>query len=230
MPRRFGLSAVVERQIELYRQRARKGVRLTTAEFAEFMELVIRRPDSAEIFREMGAVLATKTGAAPGMVASAVPAAPPNQEEDPEFAPPTLRPPDRWLRRGDVRLRGVGLPVRAGGRHRRCLRNRHRLLPAGAGEGRRPSDEGDQVPGARTGATRCAGGWRSSAPDDRTAKSGRPTGGTASGRPPVRSPTRRARRGRSSVPGAGGRRSAPGWRGKAAAEPAERRRPPVPCG
>ena len=60
MPRRFGLSAVVERQIELYRQRARKGVRLTAAEFAEFMELVIRRPDSAEIFREMGAVLATK--------------------------------------------------------------------------------------------------------------------------------------------------------------------------
>ena len=60
MPRRFGLSAVVERQIELYRQRARKNVRLTTSELAEFMELVIRRPDSAEIFREMGAALAGK--------------------------------------------------------------------------------------------------------------------------------------------------------------------------
>ena len=60
MPRRFGLSAVIERQIELYRQRARKGVRLTSAELAEFMELVIRRPDSAEIFREMGAALAMR--------------------------------------------------------------------------------------------------------------------------------------------------------------------------
>ena len=60
MPRRFGLSAVVERQIELYRQRARKGVKVTGAELAEFMALIIRRPDSAEIFREMGATLAAK--------------------------------------------------------------------------------------------------------------------------------------------------------------------------
>lgn len=60
MPRRFGLSAVVERQIELFRERARRGVRMTTSELAEFMRLVIRRPDSAEIFHEMGAELATK--------------------------------------------------------------------------------------------------------------------------------------------------------------------------
>lgn len=60
MPRRFGLSAVVERQIKLYRERARKGVKLTSSELAEFMELVIRRPDSAEIFRGMGAALAAK--------------------------------------------------------------------------------------------------------------------------------------------------------------------------
>ena len=60
MPRRFGLSAVVERQIELYRQRSRKGVRLTGAELTEFMQLVIRRPDSAEIFTEMGAMLAAR--------------------------------------------------------------------------------------------------------------------------------------------------------------------------
>ena len=60
MPRRFGLSTVVERQIGLYRERARKGVRLTGSEFTEFMELVIRRPDSAEIFWVMGASLAEK--------------------------------------------------------------------------------------------------------------------------------------------------------------------------
>ena len=60
MPRRFGLSAVVERQIDLFKDRARRGVRMTTAELADFMQLVIRRPDSAEIFHEMGAELATK--------------------------------------------------------------------------------------------------------------------------------------------------------------------------
>lgn len=60
MPRKFGLSAVIERQIALYQERARKGVRLTGAEFAEFMALVIKRPDSARIFRAMGAGLAEK--------------------------------------------------------------------------------------------------------------------------------------------------------------------------
>lgn len=60
MPRKFGLSTVVERQIGLYQERARKGVRLTGTEFTEFMELVIRRPDSARIFRAMGAGLAEK--------------------------------------------------------------------------------------------------------------------------------------------------------------------------
>ena len=60
MPRKFGLSAVVDRQIDLYRSRVRKKVRLTGEEFAEFMMLVIKRPDSAEIFRAMGASLADK--------------------------------------------------------------------------------------------------------------------------------------------------------------------------
>lgn len=58
MPRRFGLSAVVDRQIDLYRERVRKKVKLNGEEFAEFMQLVIRRPDSAQIFRTMGARLA----------------------------------------------------------------------------------------------------------------------------------------------------------------------------
>ena len=60
MPRRFGLSAVVGRQIELYREQARKGVKLSADEAAEFMQLVIKRPDSAEIFQTMGALLAAK--------------------------------------------------------------------------------------------------------------------------------------------------------------------------
>lgn len=60
MPRKFGLSAVVDRQIDLYRSRVRKKVRLTREEFTEFMKLVIKRPDSADIFRAMGASLADK--------------------------------------------------------------------------------------------------------------------------------------------------------------------------
>lgn len=58
MPRRLGLSAVVDRQIALFRDRIRQGLRLTADEFAEFMRLVMRRPDAAEVFFTMGSQLA----------------------------------------------------------------------------------------------------------------------------------------------------------------------------
>lgn len=58
MPRRLGLSAVVDRQIALFRHRVRQGLRLTADEFAEFMRLVMRRPDAAEVFFTMGSQLA----------------------------------------------------------------------------------------------------------------------------------------------------------------------------
>ena len=60
MPRRLGLSAVVGRQIALYREHVRQGRRLTDDEFSEFVRLVMRRPDSAEVFFAMGSHLAAK--------------------------------------------------------------------------------------------------------------------------------------------------------------------------
>ena len=59
MPRRLGLSAVVDRQIALFRNRVRQGLRMTPDEFAEFMRLVMRRADAAEVFFAMGSQLAT---------------------------------------------------------------------------------------------------------------------------------------------------------------------------
>jgi len=58
MPRRFGLSDVVERQIRTYRESARKGVRLTDEEVRGLFRFVIRRPDGEEIFHQAGRLLA----------------------------------------------------------------------------------------------------------------------------------------------------------------------------
>lgn len=60
IPRRLGLSEVVERQIELYRGYARQGRKLSDEELAEFTRLVKKRPDAAKVFFEMGARLAEK--------------------------------------------------------------------------------------------------------------------------------------------------------------------------
>jgi hypothetical protein len=59
MPRRFGLSDVVERQIRTYREDARKGARLTDEEVRGLFRFVIRRPDAEEIFHQLGRLLAT---------------------------------------------------------------------------------------------------------------------------------------------------------------------------
>ncbi len=58
MPRRLGLSAVVDRQIALFREQVRQGRKLTADEFAEFIRLVMRRPDAAQVFFAMGSQLA----------------------------------------------------------------------------------------------------------------------------------------------------------------------------
>lgn len=59
MPRRLGLSEVVDRQIALFRGHVRRGHKLTDDEFAEFIRLVMRRPDAAEVFFTMGSQLAS---------------------------------------------------------------------------------------------------------------------------------------------------------------------------
>ncbi|HET9948761.1 MAG TPA: hypothetical protein VFQ22_07555 [Longimicrobiales bacterium] len=59
MPRRFGLSDVVERQIRAYREHARKKVRLSDGEIAGLFRFVIRRPDAEEVFHQVGRLLAS---------------------------------------------------------------------------------------------------------------------------------------------------------------------------
>ena len=59
MPRRFGLSDVVERQIRTYKGDARKRVRLSDAEVGDLFRFVIRRPDSDQVFEQVGRLLAS---------------------------------------------------------------------------------------------------------------------------------------------------------------------------
>jgi hypothetical protein len=59
MPRRLGLSDVVERQIRTYREDVRKRVRLADDEVRGLLRLVIRRPDAEEVFHKTGRLLAT---------------------------------------------------------------------------------------------------------------------------------------------------------------------------
>lgn len=58
MPRRLGLSDVVERQIRSYRDDVRRRVRLSDEEVRDLFRLVIRRPDAEEIFLKVGRMLA----------------------------------------------------------------------------------------------------------------------------------------------------------------------------
>lgn len=58
MPRRFGLSEVVERQIRTYKEDVRKRVRLTDDDVGGLFRFVIRRPDAEEVFHQVGRLLA----------------------------------------------------------------------------------------------------------------------------------------------------------------------------
>lgn len=62
MPRRFGLSDVVERQIRTFKDDVRRRVRLTDAETQGLFRFVIRRPDSASVFHRVGRLLAEGQG------------------------------------------------------------------------------------------------------------------------------------------------------------------------
>lgn len=58
MPRRLGLSDVIDRQIRRYREEARRRQRITDDEFKDLVRLVIRRHDSEEVFFHAGSLLA----------------------------------------------------------------------------------------------------------------------------------------------------------------------------
>jgi len=58
IPRRFGLSDVVDRQIRTFREDVKKGVRLTDEDVHGLFRFVIRRPDGAQVFHRVGRLLA----------------------------------------------------------------------------------------------------------------------------------------------------------------------------
>lgn len=62
MPRRLGLSGVVERRIRTYEADVKRGARLTDDEIRDLFRLVIRRPDSRTIFDRTGETLAWRDG------------------------------------------------------------------------------------------------------------------------------------------------------------------------
>jgi len=62
MPRRFGLSDVVERQIRSYKADVTKHIRLRDEEIQGLFRFVIRRPDGNEIFEQAGSLLAASSG------------------------------------------------------------------------------------------------------------------------------------------------------------------------
>jgi hypothetical protein len=65
MPRKLGLSDVVEARIRHAREDVKRGQRITDDEFHDLVRLVIRRPDSEEVFRLIGVRLSGGNGARP---------------------------------------------------------------------------------------------------------------------------------------------------------------------
>lgn len=62
MPRRLGLSDVIDRRIRMYREEVKRGGRMTDEEVGDLIRLVIRRPDSTEVFFRVGRILAGDDG------------------------------------------------------------------------------------------------------------------------------------------------------------------------
>lgn len=57
MPRRLGLSGVVDQQIRFFREQVRKRERITDRQTGDLFHLVLRRPDSEEAFLKAGEML-----------------------------------------------------------------------------------------------------------------------------------------------------------------------------
>ncbi len=60
LPRRLGLSGVVEQQIQRFRGEVRRRRRMTDEEAKDLFSLVLRRPDSEDVFRDAGILLAER--------------------------------------------------------------------------------------------------------------------------------------------------------------------------
>lgn len=62
MPRRLGLSDVIERRIRMYRDEVKRGGKLTDEEVGDLIRLVIRRPDAGELLYRVGRILSGEDG------------------------------------------------------------------------------------------------------------------------------------------------------------------------
>jgi len=60
MPRRLGLSEVVDQQIRIFREQVRKRERITDQRARDLFHLVLRRPDSDLVFLQAGELLTGK--------------------------------------------------------------------------------------------------------------------------------------------------------------------------
>ena len=65
IPRRLGLSDVVERRIRNYQVETKRGRKISDQEFGDLIRLVIKRPDARAIFMECGVRLAGKSSRNP---------------------------------------------------------------------------------------------------------------------------------------------------------------------
>lgn len=75
MPRRLGLSEVVDRQIKRYGEAVRRRERLSDSELFELVQLVIRRPDASDVFYQAGESLASSPSAMAAVGARLLPEA-----------------------------------------------------------------------------------------------------------------------------------------------------------
>jgi hypothetical protein len=67
MPRRLGLSDVVDQQIRHFREQVRKRERITDRQARDLFHLVLRRPDSEEAFLKAGELLVGNAKALNGL-------------------------------------------------------------------------------------------------------------------------------------------------------------------
>ena len=66
LPRRLGLSDVIEAQIRRYREDVKRRRRVSDAEIRDLLRLVVRRPDAEDVFRLVGRRLSGVDGNGPG--------------------------------------------------------------------------------------------------------------------------------------------------------------------
>jgi hypothetical protein len=73
MPRRLGLSDVIDRQIVMHRDLVRRRRRMTDQELHDLFQLVARRPDASAIFLRVGQVLGQESRAMDGVLVKVLP-------------------------------------------------------------------------------------------------------------------------------------------------------------